>query len=198
MRATCRANLIPLDVITPIISGEAYQILIMQSSPARCKYCLQWSVPKHSQSMRAVCKVRGLTLLLRVGTLWRCGDGLFFEIYHLASDALLTTLHPLLENGVTVVLKEPFLSCWSKLTGASALRDWKVAMDALNKIGGTPSEHPPYSPDLAPCDFWAFPTTKREVPSQNRLFHYPPESWGKRSAARFREVDERCTKSIAC
>jgi hypothetical protein len=27
---------------------------------------------------RAVCKVRGLTLLLRVGTLWRCGDGLFF------------------------------------------------------------------------------------------------------------------------
>jgi hypothetical protein len=28
---------------------------------------------------RAVCKVRGLTLLLRVGTLWRCGDGLFFR-----------------------------------------------------------------------------------------------------------------------
>jgi hypothetical protein len=47
---------------------------------------------------RAVCKVRGLTLLLRVGTLWRCGDGLFFEVPTLASDALLTTLHPLLEN----------------------------------------------------------------------------------------------------
>jgi hypothetical protein len=48
--------------------------------------------------MRAVCKVRGLTLLLRVGTLWRCGDGLFFEVPPLASDALLTTLHPHLEN----------------------------------------------------------------------------------------------------
>jgi hypothetical protein len=27
---------------------------------------------------RAVWEVRGLTLLLRVGTLWRCGDGLLF------------------------------------------------------------------------------------------------------------------------
>jgi histone-lysine N-methyltransferase SETMAR len=39
----------------------------------------------------------------------------------------------------------------------------KVAMDALTEIGGTPSEHPPYSPDLAPCDFWAFPSMKREL-----------------------------------
>jgi hypothetical protein len=30
--------------------------------------------------------------------LWRCSDGLFFEVPPLASDALLTTLHPLLEN----------------------------------------------------------------------------------------------------
>jgi hypothetical protein len=48
--------------------------------------------------MRAVWKVRGLTLLPRVGTLWKCGDGLFFEVPTLASDVLLTTLHPLLEN----------------------------------------------------------------------------------------------------
>jgi hypothetical protein len=29
---------------------------------------------------RAICKFRGLTLLLRVGILRRCGDGLFFEV----------------------------------------------------------------------------------------------------------------------
>jgi hypothetical protein len=62
-----------------------------------------------ADNTRAVCKVRGLTLLLRVGTLWRYGDGLFFEVPPSASDALLTTLHPLLENGITIVLKEPFL-----------------------------------------------------------------------------------------
>jgi hypothetical protein len=50
------------------------------------------------QYMKAVCKVCGLTLLLQVGTLWRCSDGLFFEVPPLASDALLTMLHPLLEN----------------------------------------------------------------------------------------------------
>jgi hypothetical protein len=46
--------------------------------------------------MKAVCKVRERTLLLQVGTLWRYGDGLFLEVPPLASDALLTTLHPLL------------------------------------------------------------------------------------------------------
>jgi hypothetical protein len=47
---------------------------------------------------RAVWKVRGLTLLLWAGILWRCDDGLSFEVPPLASDALLTTLHPLPEN----------------------------------------------------------------------------------------------------
>jgi hypothetical protein len=35
--------------------------------------------------------------------LWKCGDGLFFEVPPLASDALLTTLHPLLENALQTV-----------------------------------------------------------------------------------------------
>jgi hypothetical protein len=48
--------------------------------------------------MRAVCKVHGFILLHGVRTLWRCSDGLFFEVPPLASNALLTTLHPLLEN----------------------------------------------------------------------------------------------------
>jgi hypothetical protein len=46
---------------------------------------------------------RGLTLLLRVGTVWRCGDGLFFEVSPLSSDALLTTLYPILENVLQTV-----------------------------------------------------------------------------------------------
>jgi hypothetical protein len=50
-----------------------------------------------------VCKVGGLTLLLRVGTLWRCGDGLLFEVPPFARDALLTTLHPLLKNVLQTV-----------------------------------------------------------------------------------------------
>jgi hypothetical protein len=54
-------------------------------------------------STRAVWKVRELNILLRVGTLWRFGDGLFFEVSPLASDALLTTPHPLLENVLQTV-----------------------------------------------------------------------------------------------
>jgi hypothetical protein len=35
--------------------------------------------------------------------LWRCGDDLSFEVPSLASNALLTTLHPLLENMLQTV-----------------------------------------------------------------------------------------------
>jgi hypothetical protein len=35
--------------------------------------------------------------------LWKCGDGLFFDVPPLASDALLTTLHQLLENVLQTV-----------------------------------------------------------------------------------------------
>jgi len=38
-----------------------------------------------------------------------------------------------------------------------------VAMAAMTEIGGTALQHPPYSPALAPCDFWAFPTPKRQL-----------------------------------
>jgi hypothetical protein len=54
-------------------------------------------------STRAVCKIRGLVSLLLVGSLWRCGDGLFFEVLPLASGELLTTLHPLLKNVLQTV-----------------------------------------------------------------------------------------------
>jgi hypothetical protein len=54
----------------------------------------------------AVCKVRGLTLLLQVRTLRGCGDGLLFEVPPLARDALLTTFHPLLENVPQMVCRK--------------------------------------------------------------------------------------------
>jgi hypothetical protein len=49
-------------------------------------------------STRAACEFLGLTLLLRIRTLWRYGDGLFCEVPPWASDALHITLHPLPEN----------------------------------------------------------------------------------------------------
>jgi histone-lysine N-methyltransferase SETMAR len=38
-----------------------------------------------------------------------------------------------------------------------------VALAALNEIGGTALQHPPYSSDLAPCEFWAFQALKRQL-----------------------------------
>jgi hypothetical protein len=130
-----------------------------------------------------VCKVRGLTLFLRVGTLWRCDDGLFFQAPPSASDAPLTTLHPLLENVLQTVdhfeiscLEPPF--SWLEKPRNRIGRDLKLILCSAWKkyIDGTP-----YSPDLAPWDFWAFPTVKWEL--RGKKFRSD-----QRSAARFREV----------
>jgi hypothetical protein len=59
--------------------------------------------------------------------------------------------------------------------------NWILCSAWKKWIGGTPLEHPPYSPDLAPCDFWTFPTMKREL--QGKKFRSD-----QRSAARFWEV----------
>jgi histone-lysine N-methyltransferase SETMAR len=82
-----------------------------------------------------------------------------------------------------------------------------VALAALTKIGGTALKHPPYSLDLAPCDFWTFPTLKRQLGgkrfssddevrnatnavlkgmSQNNLFHV------------FESFIKRCKKCTKC
>jgi hypothetical protein len=143
---------------------------------------------RDEERTRAVCKVHGLTLLLRVGTLWRCGDGLFFEVPPLASDALLTTFQPLHENVLQTV--EHFgISClgppfsWLEKPRNHMGRDLNRILCSTwkKRISGTPLEHPPYSPDLAPSDFWAFPTMKREL--RGKKFRS-----GQRSAARFPEV----------
>jgi hypothetical protein len=42
-------------------------------------------------------------LITPVGILWGCGDGFFLEVPLLVSDALLTTLNPLLENVLQTV-----------------------------------------------------------------------------------------------
>jgi hypothetical protein len=108
-------------------------------------------VGEHNNYKSAVCKVRGLFLLLRVGTLWRCGDSLFFEVPPLASDVL-TTLHPLLENVLQTVdhfeiscLGAPF--SWLEKPKNRMGRDlnWILCSAWKNWIGVTPLEYPPYS-----------------------------------------------------
>jgi hypothetical protein len=107
----------------------------------------------------------------------------------MARDALLTTLHPLLENVLQTVdhfensclLGAPF----SQLEKPRNLmgRDLDCMADVLMEFRRSTFSKPntEFSPDLAPCDFWAFPTMKREL-GGNKFRS------DERSAARFREV----------
>jgi hypothetical protein len=139
-------------------------------------------------STRAVWKVHGLTLQLRVGTLWRCGDGLYFEVPPLTSDALLTTLHPLLEN-VLQTFDHLEISClgapfsWLKKPRNRMGRNLDCMADV--SVGFHRStfskSNTEFNSDLVPCDFWAFPIMKREL--RGKKFRSD-----QRSAARFEEV----------
>jgi hypothetical protein len=101
--------------------------------------------------------------------LWRYGDGLFSEAPPLASDALLTTLHPLLENVLQTVdhfeiscLRAP--SSWLKKPRNRMGRDLDCMADVLKEFHRSTFSKPntEFNSDLVPCDFWAFPTIKRE------------------------------------
>jgi hypothetical protein len=100
----------------------------------------------------------------------RCGDGLFFEVPPLASDALLITLHPLLENVLQTVdnfeiscLGAPF--SWLGKPRNRKGRDLDCMAGVLMGFRRTTfsKPNPEFNADLAPCDFWAFPTMKREL-----------------------------------
>jgi hypothetical protein len=91
------------------INSEAVNIFIhlgrtpwMGDRPIARPLFTQDSTTQKCGRRKVIWKVRGLNLL-RIGTLWTCSDDLFFEVPPLASDALLTTLHPLLENVLQTV-----------------------------------------------------------------------------------------------
>jgi hypothetical protein len=123
-----------------------------------------------------------------VRTLWRCGDGLFFEVPPLVSDALLTTLHPFLKNALQTV--DHFkISClgaplsWFKNPKNHMGQDLDCMADVLMRFhwSGFSKPNTEFNTDLAPCDFWAFKTMEREL--------WGKKSWSaQQSAARFWEV----------
>jgi hypothetical protein len=113
--------------------------------------------------MRVVCKVCGLTLLLQVRTLWRCSDGLFFEVPPLASIALLTMLHPLLRNMLQTVdhfkiscLGAPF--SWLEKPRNCMGRDLDCMVDILMVFHLSTFSKPntEFNSDFAPIWFLSF------------------------------------------
>jgi hypothetical protein len=114
-----------------------------------------------------------------------CGGAVtvaFFEISPLASDALHTTLHPLLEN-VPQTVDHFEISSWLEKPINRMGRDLVCMVDVL--MGFHPSTfskpNTEFNSNLAPFGFWTFPSMKREL--RDKKFQSD-----QRSAARFREV----------
>jgi hypothetical protein len=92
----------------------------------------------------------------------------------LASDALLSTLHPLLENVLQIVdhleiscLGAPF--SWLEKPRNRTGRDMDCMEDVLMGFHRSTFSKPntEFNTDLAPCDFWAFPTMKWSSEARN-------------------------------
>jgi hypothetical protein len=105
--------------------------------------------------------------------LWSCGDGLFFEVLPLPSDALFTTLHSLLENVLQIVdhfeiscLGAPF--SWLEKPRNLMGRDLDCMADVLTGFHRSTFFRPntEFNSDLAPCDFWDFSNHENGAPRQ--------------------------------
>jgi hypothetical protein len=110
------------------------------------------------------------------------------EVPPLASDALLTTFHPLLKNVLQTVdhfkisyLKSP--SSWLEKPRYCMGRDLDCMVDVLKGFHQSAFSklNTEFNSDVAPCDFWAFPIMKRELQGKKLQS-------SKQSAARFQEV----------
>ena len=63
-------------------------------------------------------------------------------------------------RGVGVVRKSEHQSLWANWVSGISTRTMHNSIfvtDYLTKVGIKTVPHPPYTPELAPCDFWLFP-----------------------------------------
>jgi hypothetical protein len=102
--------------------------------------------------------------------LWRCVDGLFFKVPPLASAALLTMLHPLFKNMLQTVdhfeiscLGASFSLLENPRNGMMRDLDCMVVVPMGFHRSTFSKPNTEFNSDLAPCDFQAFPTVKREL-----------------------------------
>jgi hypothetical protein len=94
----------------------------------------------------------------------------FFEIPPLASDALLTTLHPLLENVLQQTVDHFEIYClgvpfsWLEKPRNRIGQDLDCMVDVLMGFHQSAFSklNTEFNSDLALCNFCAFPTMKRE------------------------------------
>ena len=88
------------------------------------------------------------------------------------SSSYVSTVIPKLVSAITekkpkVGTRRSFLLQDVRLHKAAGTRE------CLASHGFTVLDHPPYSPDLAPCDFWLFPTVKSQL--SDRRFSRPKD-----------------------
>jgi uncharacterized membrane protein len=115
---------------------------------------------------KAACRVHGITLLPRVGTLWSAVTVSFSKYLPWQAMHFLTTPHPLLENVLQTVDHFEISCFWSSLfmAGKAQKSHLDCVVDVLmgfhrSTLSKLNTEFNSY---LAPCDFWVFPTMKRE------------------------------------
>ena len=75
-----------------------------------------------------------------------CGKGYYVEILREFSKRFCRRRPALFKS-----------SQWHFHQDNAPVHNFILVTDYLNKIGIKTVPHPPYSPDLAPCDFWLFP-----------------------------------------
>jgi hypothetical protein len=121
----------------------------------------------------------------------------FIEVPPLASDAVLTTLHPLLKNMLLTV--DHFeISClgahflWLEKPRNHMGWDLECMADVLMGFHRSTFSNPNagFNSDFTPYYLWDFPTMKREL--------WGKKFWSQQSATCFKKWVEHCKKCIAC
>ena len=71
--------------------------------------------------------------------------------------------------GATETISKSFRKYVSDIPGNLDVKELQKTVFAMTSLKFTVVPHPPYSPDLAPSDFWLFPNLKETLKGQHFL-----------------------------
>jgi hypothetical protein len=138
--------------------------------------------------------------ILRVGTFWRCGDGLVFQVPPLASGARLTTLRTFRNRAADRWSLRNFLPRSSLFMGGKARNRMRRDLDCMANVlmgfhwSTFSKPNPEFDLDFAPCNFWAFSTMKREWSTVYSTFSKSGWEWLPREVLRKRDRHRTSTE----
>ena len=150
------------DFLERIVTGD--ETMVLYHDPTTKKESMEWRRPDENRPIKA--KVAGSKKKIMASIFWDC-EGILLIDSKEPNTTVNAAYYASLLHKLRDAIKEKRRGKLSKnillLHDNAPVHKAQVAQAAIRECGFTEIDHPPYSPDLAPSDFFLFKNLKKEL-----------------------------------